>query len=75
MYLTIYLGGGFKMLNETEILENEFKNQTPEELNFNYDLSQLRQVAKVFNIKNRSKMNKIILCLNIEQYLIDKGLN
>jgi hypothetical protein len=54
---------------------NEFKNQTPEELNFNYDLKTLKECASVFRIPDRSKMNKITLALNIEQYMNDNGYN
>ena len=67
--------GGNEVLSTREVYEIEFRDQTPEELNFLYDLSTLRYAAKLFDIKGRSKMNKIVLCLNIEQYLIDKGLN
>ena len=52
----------------------ELSGQTPEELNFNYDLKTLRAAASVFKIQGRSYMNKIKLCLNIEQYLNDEGV-
>lgn len=52
----------------------ELSGQTPEELNFNYDLKTLKTAARMFKIKGRSYMNKIILCLNIEQYLNDLGV-
>jgi hypothetical protein len=45
------------------------KNQTPEELNFNFTFSELKEVAKELNIKGRSKMDKITLALNIEYHL------
>ncbi|WP_264988441.1 hypothetical protein [Lysinibacillus piscis] len=52
----------------------ELSDQTPEELNFNYDLKTLKKAACVFKIPGRSYMNKILLCLNIEQYLNDLGV-
>ena len=52
----------------------ELSDQTPEELNFNYDLKTLKKAASVFKISGRSYMNKILLCLNIEQYLNDLGV-
>jgi hypothetical protein len=48
---------------------NMMKGLTPEELNFGFTLSELKEAAKELNIKGRTKMNKIILCLNIETAL------
>jgi len=51
----------------------ELSGQTPEELNFNYDIKTLKAAARLFKIQGRSYMNKIKLCLNIEEYLNDLG--
>jgi hypothetical protein len=45
------------------------KGLTPEELAFSFSLQELKEVARNLKIKNRSKMNKIVLALNIEEEL------
>jgi hypothetical protein len=45
------------------------KGMTPEELVFSFSLQELKEVATTLNIKNRSKMSKIVLALNIEEEL------
>jgi hypothetical protein len=56
-----------------EYFRKILQDQTPEELNFNFDLETLREAARFFEIRGRSKMNKIILCLNIEEYLLEES--
>jgi hypothetical protein len=51
----------------------EMKGMTPEELNFNYGRIELMKVAKELKIKNRTKVNKIILCMLIEDKLTEAG--
>jgi hypothetical protein len=45
------------------------KGMTPEELNFNFSVNELKEVAKELKMKGYSRMNKITLCLNIEYTL------
>lgn len=48
---------------------NLASGQTPEELNFNFTLVELKEIARELNIRGRSQMDKITLCLNIESKL------
>lgn len=48
---------------------NLMRDQTPEELNFNFTYSELKEVAKELKIKGYHKMDKITLALNIETEL------
>lgn len=41
-------------------------NMSPEELSFNYTLKELKAIAADLKIQGRSKMDKIVLALNIE---------
>lgn len=50
----------------TYVLLKQFKGLSPQEMDFNYTLSELRNVAKILGLKGFSRMSKIVLCLNIE---------
>lgn len=52
---------------------DDMRDMTPEELYFVYDLNILRSAATFFKIKGRSKMNKIVLCLNLESYFKEES--
>jgi predicted GIY-YIG superfamily endonuclease len=43
------------------------QGQTAEELNFNWDLKELKEAAAELEIKGRSKMNKIQLAMAIDE--------
>ena len=55
------------MITTKENVLRELKDMTPEEINFCYYLDEIKNFAKVLGVKGRSKMNKIVLCLNIEE--------
>lgn len=63
-----------KVIESYRDLIDELSGQTLEELNSNYNLNSLKKTASAFNLPGRSKMNKIKLCLNIEQYLNDLSI-
>jgi len=74
--LGLYFGWGYppKKWKVGKKMVNMAIGLSPEELNFLFTLSDLKEMAKELKIQNCSKMNKIVLCLNIESAL-ESGVN
>lgn len=51
--------------SDIEDLKKQIGELAPEEIDFLYNLDELRKIASILKIPGRSKMNKIQLCLNI----------